>query len=123
MTGLVGILVAILWACGGAGNAKEVGEKFLIAYAQGDITTAKKYATREAQQTMDLVFGSASILKTNPDKIKIGQLQQDGDMATLAYNENGTDKTLSLRKEDGEWKVAWSKDSLEGMRDDRDESM
>jgi hypothetical protein len=123
MAGLATVLVAALWACGGAGNAKEIGEKFLIAYAQGDIATAKQYATRDAQRTMGLVFGSASIQKSNPDKIKIGQLQEDGDMATLAYNENGVDKTLSLLKEDGLWKVAWSKDNLEGMRDDREESM
>jgi hypothetical protein len=103
------LAVVVLWACGGAGGAKEVGEKFLTAMAKGDIEGAKKFATKDAQASLDMMAGTADAKKANPDKIEIGEVKEDGDKATLSYKENGTDKTLDLVKEGGEWKAAWSK--------------
>ena len=103
------LAVVVLWACGGKGSAKEVGEKFLTAFAKGDIDGAKKFATKDAQASLDMVAGTSEAKKANPDKIEIGEIKEEGDKATLSYKENGTDKTLELVKEGGEWKAAWTK--------------
>jgi hypothetical protein len=121
------LAVVVLWACGGAGGAKEVGEKFLTAMAKGDIEGAKKFATKDAQASLDMMAGTADAKKANPDKIEIGEIKEDGDKATLSYKENGTDKTLDLVKEGGEWKAAWSKGGggggLEGLGDQLEGAM
>jgi hypothetical protein len=103
------LAVVVLWACGGASGPKAVGESFLNAMAKGDIEGAKKYATKEAQSSLDMMAGTAEAKKANPDKIEIGEVKEDGDKATLSYKENGVDKTLNLVKEDGAWKAAWTK--------------
>ena len=107
--------VMFLWACGGSASPKEVGEKFLNAMANGDIEGAKKFATSDAQTSLDLMQGNSEAKKTNPDVIVVGDVQEDGDKATLNYTENGKAKTLKLIKEDGQWKAAWEK----GAGDDK----
>jgi hypothetical protein len=103
------LAVVVLWACGGASGPKAVGESFLNAMAKGDIEGAKKYATKEAQSSLDMMAGTAEAKKANPDKIEIGEVKEEGDKATLSYKENGVDKSLNLVKEDGAWKAAWTK--------------
>jgi hypothetical protein len=109
------LAVVVLWACGGASGPKAVGENFLNAMAKGDIEGAKKYATKEAQSSLDMMAATAEAKKANPDKIEIGEVKEEGDKATLSYKENGTEKTLNLVKEDGQWKAAWTKGG--GMED------
>jgi hypothetical protein len=103
------LAVLVLWACGGASGPKAVGESFLNAMAKGDIEGAKKYATKEAQSSLDMMAATAEAKKANPDKIEIGEVKEEGDKATLSYKENGVDKSLNLVKEDGAWKAAWTK--------------
>jgi hypothetical protein len=109
--------VAVLWACGGGSAAKSAGESFLMAMAKGDIEGAKKFATKDAQSSLDMMAGTAEEKKAKPDKIELGEIKENGDKATLAYKENGVDKTLDLVKEDGQWKAAWSKTPGGGMPD------
>ncbi|MBK9451437.1 MAG: hypothetical protein IPN95_18900 [Bacteroidetes bacterium] len=97
------LAVVVLWACGGASGPKAVGER------KGDIEGAKKFATKDAQESLGMMAASAEAKKTNPDKIEIGEIKEEGDKATLSYKENGTDKSLNLVKEDGQWKAAWTK--------------
>jgi hypothetical protein len=104
---LVGVLV--LWACGGAAGPKEAGEKFLNAMAKGDIETAKKYATEDSHSAIDMMAASAITKAANPDKIELGDVKEEGDKATLSYKENGTDKSLELKKVNGEWKAVYTK--------------
>lgn len=121
--------VMILWACGGAPSAAEVGEKFLNAMAKGDIEGAKKFATKDAQTSLDLMQGNADAKKEKPDVIVIGDVKEEGEKATLNYTENGAAKTLKLVKEEGEWKAAWEKgagnvgNSLDGLGEDLGNAM
>jgi Domain of unknown function (DUF4878) len=102
--------VVVLWACGGANGPKQVGEKFLNAIASSDFETAKKYATKDAQASLDMMASmSGGEAKGEPAKIEIGEVKEEGDKATLSYKENGADKTLELVKEGSEWKANWSK--------------
>ena len=100
--------VMLLWACGSSMTSKEVGEKFLMAFAKGDIETAKKYATEDAQTSLDLMQGNDD-KAGDPSEIVVGEVKEEGDKAVLSYTEDGKDKTLNLIKENGEWKAAWEK--------------
>lgn len=101
----------VLWACGGgAGTSKEVGEKFLKALATGDYSTAKDYATEDSQESLEMLekMGGGET-GGSADDIVVGEVQEEGDKATLAYTEKGVEKTLDLVKEDGSWKAKFSK--------------
>ena len=106
---LLGALV--LWACGGgATGPKEVGQAFLEALAEGDFGTAKDYATQDSQEALDMMEKMGGGETTgSKDDIKVGEVKEEGDKATLMYTEKGAEKTLDLVKEDGEWKVKYSK--------------
>jgi Domain of unknown function (DUF4878) len=103
------LAVVVLWACGGKGGPKEVAEKFLNAIAAGDYDGASKYATKEAQESLKMMATMGGGEKGEAAKIEIGDVKEEGDKATVSYKENGTDKTLDMVKEDGEWKANWSK--------------
>lgn len=109
LSALALLAVVVLWACGGASGPKEIGEQFLNAMAKGDIEGAKKFATKDSQTSLDMMAGNAVTKAANPDKIELGEVKEEGEKATLNYKENGVDKTLNLQKEDGQWKVAYSK--------------
>lgn len=122
--------VMMLWACGGSMTSKEVGEKFLMAFAKGDLETAKKFATEDAQTSLDLMQGNSEAKKDNPDAIVIGDVKEEGDKAVMSYTENGKEKTLNLIKENGQWKAAWEKgagssgnSTLDGLGDDLGNAM
>ncbi len=106
---LLGALV--LWACGGgAKTSKDVGTAFLEALAEGDFSTAKDYATKDSQEALDMMETMGGGETTgSKDDIKVGEVKEDGDKATLMYTEKGEEKTLDMVKEDGEWKVKYSK--------------
>jgi hypothetical protein len=93
------------------GGAATNAEKFLDAFAHGDMNGAKKYATRDAQASLDMMAGTFEAKKAKPDKIEMGDIKYEGDRASVFYHENGVLKTLDMVKEDGKWKAAWTKTS------------
>jgi hypothetical protein len=109
----------ILWACSGAATGpKEVGEKFLKAMKTGDYDGAKKLATKEAQASIDMMAGMGGGAGGNADDIKVGDVKEDGDKATLSYTDAGKPLTLDLVKEGGDWKANWSKTPAESPLND-----
>ena len=101
----------VLWACGGGNlGPKETGEKFLKALAEGDYGTAKDYATKGSQESLDMLEKMGGGEATgSADDIVVGEVKEDGDKATLSYTEKGAEKTLNLVKEDGSWKAEFNK--------------
>ncbi|MFM2377066.1 MAG: hypothetical protein RLZZ165_2163, partial [Bacteroidota bacterium] len=75
------LAVLVLWACGGEGGPKAVAEGFLNAMAKGDIEGAKKFASKDAQSSLDMMAASAEAKKANPDKIEDIEVKEDGDKA------------------------------------------
>jgi len=53
-------------------------------------------------------------------EIVVGESEEDGDNAVVHYTEDGSDMTLDLVKEDGNWKVKF--DKMGGMMDDMDDA-
>ncbi|MCX6292326.1 MAG: DUF4878 domain-containing protein [Bacteroidetes bacterium] len=114
------VLVAFMMACSGGGDTpKAVAENFLKSYSKLDFDGAKKYGTEETGKLLDMM---SSLTKMMPDsakkevKTEITAEKVDGDKATVTYKEAGKDgdQTLNLVKVDGKWKVAMSKDGMNG---------
>lgn len=111
LSALVLIGAMVLFACGGGNlGPKETGEKFLKALAEGDYGTAKDYATKGSQESLDMLEKMGGGEATgSADDIVVGEVKEDGDKATLSYTEKGAEKTLNLVKEDGSWKAQFDK--------------
>ena len=107
---------ACLVACQ-ARSPKEVAEKYLKAFHAMDYEKAKNYATDDTRKLLDMFINLAAI---TPDSMKhslkfeVLDERIAGDTAYVNYRSEGSLKlqTLTLRKADGEWKVAATKDSL-----------
>lgn len=114
------IVVAFLVACSGGDSPKGVAKNFLKAYSKADFEGAKKYGTEETGKLLDMLSGFSKMM---PDTVKNKEVETDitsekidGDKATVTYKEDGKDvgQTLNLVKVDGKWKVAMSKDNMNG---------
>ena len=114
------LMIAFLVACSGGNSPKGVAENFLKAKSKLDFEGAKKYGTEDTGKLLDMF---SSFTKMMPDsaknktlKIDIISEKEDGEKATVIYKEEGNDgeQTLNLVKVDGKWKVAMSKDNLNG---------
>lgn len=112
------LLVALfLTACGGGGSEpKDVAEKFMKAMSEQDIEEAKKHASQKSHQVLDMIGGTMSMM---PDSVK-NQEQEfvfkfvkdsvvDDRAWVWAENQEGPQDPIELVKEDGEWKVVFSK--------------
>jgi len=117
---IIPVFVAlILVACGGESDSGPAGvaEKFSKAMYDQNIEEAKKYASKESAQMLDMI---GSMMSMMPDSAKANQPEfvfkvvKDsvaGDQAWVwAEKEDGTmGDPIELKKEEGEWKVVFSK--------------
>ncbi len=118
---IIPVFVAlILISCGGGGGdagPAGVAEKFSKAMYDQDIEEAKKYASKESAQMLDMIGGMMSMM---PDSAKADQpefrfeIAKDsiaGDRAWVweKTEDGGVGEPMELKKEDGEWKVVFSK--------------
>ncbi len=120
----IALITLAIAACSGAGGGdpKSVAKKFFEALKTMNIDEASKYATKDSKSVLDLMKMGMSMspknvdsLKTEMDKHKIeyGEPVINGNEATLTVTSDGTEKTnFKLKKEDGQWKVAFDKASL-----------
>lgn len=124
---LFGILAASMLffaACGGgsANTPDGVAKAFLDEVADADFSGAKKYATKASASMLDMMEQAASLApdeaKSDGD-IEIVKTEEEGDEATVYYTSEGKEEKLKVVKEDGDWKVAFSKGEMmdEGMDD------
>ena len=95
--------VIILWACGGEQGPKDVADKFLKAIKTGDKETATKYISKESAENFKKWTPTE---KGDAAKIVIGDVTENDkhDEATVKYKDDGKDKELKMKKEDGQWK-------------------
>ncbi len=113
------MMITFLVACSG-NSPKGVAENYLKAYSKMDFEGAKKYGTEETVKLLNMYTGFAKMIpdstKNKVVKIDITSEKVDGDKASVTYKEEGKDgdQTLNLVKVDGKWKVAMSKDNMNG---------
>lgn len=115
---LVSIVLFII-SCGGGDSPKSVAEHFLKAMNKMDYETAKKYGSEDTGRLLDMMSGFAKMIPDSAREEKSFEIKDekiDGDKATVTYVQSGEvgEQTLDLVKIDGKWKVAMSKDSMNG---------
>jgi hypothetical protein len=112
-------IVVFLISCGGGDSPKSVAEHFLKAMNKMDYETAKKYGSEDTGRLLDMMSGFAKMIPDSARQEKSFEIKDekiDGDKATVTYLQQGEEgeQSLDLVKLDGKWKVAMSKDSMNG---------
>ncbi len=107
------------------GDPKVVLVKFFDAISKKNIDEAKKYVTKDSEGMMSLVqMGMQSMggkendmLNYQKENIDIGAALIDGDKATVPIKDkkSGEMTDFTLRRESGDWKVAFDKSTLMEM--------
>lgn len=102
---LVPALAAILTGC--VQSPRSTAKLFTENISQGKLTEAKKHATEQTGQLIDMASSMGALpIKPGNQFIFIEQTI-DGDKATVRYrsSEEGNAETINLVKVDGKWKV------------------
>lgn len=105
------------------GDPKAVLSQFFDALKKKDIAAAKKLATEDSKQLLDLMESGMAKMKDTADdekfdktKVEFGEPKIDGDRATIAVKEPKSNESMNftLKKEKGDWKVAFDKATMMG---------
>lgn len=125
----VAFMVVALVSCkgGGANDPKSVAQSFMDALKKKDFDGAAKYATKESKSALDMMKSAMKMAESlggkNDDmdidkqwkgkKVEYGEPKINGEEATVSIMVDGKeDMPISLKKEDGTWKVAFDKNTL-----------
>ena len=111
----------------GSNRPQEVLAKFLDALAKKDIEEAKKHVTKDSEPMMNMVKMGINMAGESENQIfkndspVYGDPLIEGDKATVPVSsKNSGDKTnFILKKENGEWKVAFDKATVMEMGGDK----
>lgn len=94
---------------------------FLSAIQKSDYKQAQQYATSDSKSMLEALAAFQNMLPdTSQKRFQTQQFQvrqvalQTDSLAVVTYvsNIDSTEKTLKLRKEDGQWKVAFTKENV-----------
>ena len=109
----------------GEGDPKIVLTKFFEAISKKNIDEAKNYVTKDSEGMMSLVqMGmqnagdkSNDMLNYGKENIEFGAATINGDKATVPVKDKKSGETtdFTLKKESGDWKVAFDKSTLMEM--------
>ena len=120
--------VFLMAGCGSAGDPKATLSAFFDAMSKKDMAAARKLSTADSKSMLDMMEKGLQMSTDNTEtekydksKMEIGEPTIDGDKATIAVKEKGSDETVNftLKKESGAWKVAFDKASIMEMATDK----
>lgn len=121
------LLVLMFWGCNannGSGSPKDVLTKFFKSLSEKNIQETKKYVTEDSEGMINLMQMSIKNIAApeegdqfNPEKITIGDPEINGEEAQVPVTEKTTGETVHffLKKEKGNWKVAFDMATLARM--------
>lgn len=116
------VVLAISCKSGGDGDPKAVLSSFFEALAKNDMAKARTLSTAESKSLLDMMemamkTDAKETQKFNPAGMQFGEPKIDGDKATVPVKEMTSGETMNytLKKESGDWKVAFDKNSLMTM--------
>ena len=129
---LLGIAALVITASGcqsgSGGNPKEVLSQFFKALSKKDVDQAKKYATKDSDGMLNMMeMGmkmSGDMQNDHADKmfemmqnVEMADPVINGDQATVTVTDkkSGESTDFLLKKEDGNWKVAFDMSTLTEM--------
>ncbi len=107
----------------GGGDPKDVLAEFFDALANKDIEKAKKLSTEDSKSMIDMIqlgmnsSAAKENMKYDKNNMEFGEVNIDGDVATVSVKDIKSQESINykLKKEKGQWKVAFDKASLMGM--------
>ncbi len=124
-------MLAALVGCkgGGSGDPKDVAKSFFDKLREKDFDGAAKFATKDSKIALDMIKNLSNMAKTfgkgenNEDmdfdkewknkKVTYSEPKIEGGNATVSLMADGKEQMpISLKKEDGSWKVAFDKNTL-----------
>ncbi|WPQ60077.1 DUF4878 domain-containing protein [Chitinophaga sancti] len=117
---LVIISGVVLSGCKKRASPQEVALNFMHAIQESNFDLARDYATRESQQVIQLYsFFDARRNETEREKIKkagieVVNAEENGDKATVTVLNSSSkqQERLQLVKENGQWKISLSLESI-----------
>lgn len=121
---LITTSVVILSGCkSGGGDPKTVLDHFFKAISNKNIDEAKKYVTNDSQGMlgmMQMAMGNvpdSAKEMFKKENIEMGDAVINGDRATIPVKDkkSGEETDFVLKKESGDWKVAFDKSTLMEM--------
>lgn len=122
---VVCLLGTMLFGCkSGDGDPKEVLSEFFEALSEKDIAKARTLATEDSKSMLDMLEmgmkmskDTATDMKFDKSKMEFGEVKIEGDKATIPVKEKDSGESLNytLKKEKGDWKVAFDKSSMMTM--------
>jgi len=111
---LVILSSVIFFSCknSGGGDPKAVLSEFIEALGKKDMATARKLATAESKQMLDLIemgmkSDSSEAMKYDKSKMEFGEAK-----VPVKETTSGETVNYTLKKEEGSWKVAFDKGTL-----------
>ncbi|MEP6676023.1 MAG: hypothetical protein ABJA78_12755 [Ferruginibacter sp.] len=111
----------------GGGDPKTVLMSFFSALSKKDISGAKKLATKESESMFSMIemgmkmAGDKDMDKYDQTRMEFGESKIDGDKATVPVKDikSGETTNFILKKESGDWKVAFDKATMMQMGTDK----
>lgn len=113
--------VLLLAACHSGNNPKDVAIRFFTAVNAKKFDEAEKYATTDSKQFLEMLQTMAKQVKdsvpASKEKFIIENVKITGDKATADIKTKSEPKpiNISFKKENGQWKVAFDKNSVMKM--------
>jgi hypothetical protein len=120
-------LILIITGCNsaGGGDPKATLLNFFDALTKKDFTAAKKYTTKDSEGMLSMIqMGmqnmndkSNDMMRYEKENIELGTAVIEGDKATVPVKDKKSGETtdFTLKKESGDWKVAFDKSTLMEM--------
>jgi hypothetical protein len=124
---ILGVIILALGiiGCKNKGNdPKGVLKSFIDALGNKDINAAKKYATKDSEAMLGMIqMGMSMAPDSTKDKtydgsnMDFGEATINGDKATVPVKDkkSGEIVNYTLKKENGDWKVAFDKATMTEM--------
>ncbi|MCK9611474.1 MAG: hypothetical protein PHR81_02885 [Bacteroidales bacterium] len=111
---IAAIVVVAISSCGGKKDTPEaVAEKYLNHLNKKEFAEAKKLATEETGQMLDMMqsfSGVGGAQEVKEVKIENLKCETTEDKSACKYTADGKEETLDLVKKDGKWLVEQKKE-------------
>jgi hypothetical protein len=121
---LITSLIIMTGCKSGGGDPKLVLLSFFDAILKKDVTAMKKYSTKDSETMLNMVAmgmqnapDSSGMIQYEKENIEVGNAVITGDKAIVPVKEKKSGETtdFTLKKESGDWKVAFDKSTLMEM--------
>jgi hypothetical protein len=115
------ILLVLFFGCNSS-DPKDAAEKFFTALQQKNYDEAKRYATKESENVLNMIamFSHNGESMTGNEKFAVTNVIINGNDATaeIKPEDQVIGMRVKLKKEDGGWKVAFDMNSIMKMMGD-----